>query len=170
MTTELEADRTPATGRDSGRRSFDRSLPILALTGGLALLLAGVWAWSRDAARAKPAAQLQFIPVNHELGAVPAGELRKVAFRAVNRDESRPARVLGVEQHCDLQGCIFWRGAPTTIPPGGEATVEVEWKGVNPGRLVQHFPVYTDCPGQAEVRLTISGDVISGDLVSPPLR
>ena len=168
MTTGLAADRIPATRCDGWKRSFDRCLPILALTAGLALSLAGVWAWNRDSARANPAVQLEFIPVVQELGPVPVGELRKVAFRAINRDESRPARVLGVEQHCDRQGCILWRGAPMTIPPGGEAIVEVEWKGMELGRLVRHFPVYTDCQGQTEARLTISGDVIPGELVSPP--
>ncbi len=168
MTTGLAADRTPATGRDGRRRSFDRFLPILALTVGLAFSIAGVWAWRRDSPRAEPAAQLRFVPVDQELGPVLVGELRKVTFRAINRDDSRPARVLGVEQHCNRQGCIFWRGDATTIPPGGEAIVEVEWKGMEPGRLVQHFPVYTDCPGQAEVLLTISGDVISGEMMSPP--
>jgi hypothetical protein len=167
MTTGPAADRTPATGRDGRRRSFDRYLPILALTGGLALSIAGGWTWCRDSTRAEPATQLSFVPADQELGPVLVGELRKVAFRAINRDDSRPARLLGVEQHCDRQGCIFWRGGATTIPPGGEAIVEVEWKGMEPGRLVQHFPVYTDCPGQTKVRLTISGDVILGEMISP---
>ena len=114
------------------------------------------------------AAQLEFLPANRDLGPVAVGELRKVAFRAINHDDSRPARILGIEQHCDIQGCIIWRGTPTTLPPSGEATFEVEWKGMKPGRLVQQFPVYTDCPGQAEVRLTISGDVISDQGSSPP--
>ncbi len=168
MTTKLATDRPSATRRDGWRRWFGRGLPTLALTAGLALSLAGLWAWNRDSARAHPSVQLEFSPVNQELGPIPLGELRKVAFRAINRDNSRPARVLGVEQHCDRQGCIFWRGTPTTIPPGGEAIIEVEWKGMEPGRLVQDFPVYTDCPGQMEVRLTISGEVISGEMVPHP--
>ena len=149
----------PATPTGPAMRTARRSLPILAMAAGVVFAVAAYREWRREASRPLPGAQLSFLPALQDLGVTAPGESRKVVFTVKNLDDARPARLLGAEEHCDRLGCIFWKGAPTTIRPGEERTFEVEWKGIRPGRLVQSFPVYTDCPGQMEVRLSIAGEV-----------
>ncbi len=151
-----ESDESTLDRRASGSRRV--SLGLAA--GGAAMLAAGIWSWSR-AASSPPGIQLTFEPANVELHSVLQGENRPVAFRVVNRDGTRPARLLGAEDKCTPAGCVFVEGLPLTVPAGGEASFTVEWKGTKPGRLVQEVSVFTDGPGQAIVALSIGGEVIA---------
>jgi len=151
-----ESDESTLDRRASGSRRV--SLGLAA--GGAAMLAAGIWSWNRGAS-GPPGPQLAFEPASAELGLVIEGENRPVPFRVVNRDRSRPARLLGAEDKCTPSGCVFSKGLPLTVPAGGEASFTVEWKGTKPGRLVQEVSVFTDGPGQAIVALSIGGEVIA---------
>ncbi len=150
-----------ATSSARHRSVSGRGAASFALAaGGIVLLAAGIWSWSR-AASGPPGPQLAFEPASAELGVMIEGENRPVAFRVINRDGTRPARLLGAADRCTPAGCVFVKGLPLTVPPGGKATFTVEWKGTKPGRLVQEVSVFTDGPGQAIVALSIGGEVVA---------
>ena len=46
---------------------------------------------------------------------------------------------------------------PGTIPPGAEYELKIAYHVGVAGEFVKEFPVYTDCPGQGEFMLTITG-------------
>ncbi len=154
--TSPRTDGLPVAARASG--SGVVSLALAA--GGVVMLAAGIWSWSRSAS-VPPGPRIAFEPAGVELGVMIEGENRPVAFRVVNRDGNRPARLLGAEDRCTPAGCVVIKGLPLTIPPGGDATFTVDWKGTRPGRLVQDVSVFTDGPGQAIVILSIGGEVIA---------
>ncbi len=140
----------------------------LAGLAGVSMLIAGAWAWRSVSIAPPTESRLVFEPMMQDVGPVFEGEFRFVTFRVTNPNEARSYRVLGGESFCDAEGCIFWRGEPTTIPPGGSSKFQVEWKGLGAGRVDRKFSVYTDAPGQAIVQLTVSGDLMKTGPVALP--
>jgi hypothetical protein len=92
------------------------------------------------------------------VGPFAVGESRPITFTAINRNGARPARLIGAEDGCDPFGCLTLKGLPMSIPPGGTAIVEAEYLASKEGPFRREFPLYTDCPGQFEIRLSILGE------------
>lgn len=145
-----------------------RGLGRLAWAGGLALLALGVWSWW---ARARPATAREWLvvePPGVSAGSLVVGAPRVVRLRVTNRFGGRPARLLGASDFCDADGCVTSRGLPRTIPPGGSEVVELECQGVRIGPFRRSIALYSDCPGQAEIPVTITGEVLgAGPGASP---
>ena len=139
----------------------NRVIFMFAAFAGIGLIVVGVWIGRPEAVRPPSPPWLTFEPVTCELGEVTEGEARMVPISVSNRHGSSVARLLGANNHCGPEGCVFWRGDPITVQPGQTAIFEVEWKGSQAGRVVQELTVFTDCPGQAIVQLSIAGEVIA---------
>lgn len=132
------------------------------------MFAAGVWASREDAMQPPTGASLSFERIEYEIGPIPQGERRLIPVRVTNRDRRRPAHLLGAEDRCVPRGCLTWKGSVTAIPPGGSTAFDVEWKGTRPGHTTLKIPIYSDAPGQTEVVLTFTADVIPALAATPP--
>jgi len=135
-----------------------RGIAALAWTGGLSLLVAGVWTWWRAPNEVSPQPWLVVAPGVFSVGEVPLGQNRLVAFRVTNESGTRPVQLLGTQNFCFPEGCVNSKGWPMTIPPGGSATVEIEYQGTKAGKFACDVPLFTDSPGQAVISLAIVGE------------
>jgi hypothetical protein len=121
--------------------------------------VAGVITWWRNSQSGANAPWLNVSPRVSSLGNLSLGEPRIAAFQLTNHSGNRPVRLLGAADFCDAQGCASSAGLPRVIAPGSTYTLEVEYKGTETGRFVREFVVYTDCPAQEQIPLTITGEV-----------
>jgi hypothetical protein len=79
-----------------------------------------------------------------------------------NRHRSRAVRVIGARASCDKSGCVTVKSAlPLTIPPMQAVELEVEYRAMGLGRCDKELPIYTDSPGQAELRLLLVCEVFA---------
>ena len=99
-------------------------------------------------------------------GALAIGDRRFVQFKLGNHSV-HPVTVLGSRSSCT---CLVAEDLPFAIPPSGTRQVRVRVHPVEgQGPFTQRVTLFTDCPGQAEVVLQISGSV-AGDPGDPPMR
>lgn len=132
-------------------------------------LLGALWIWREQARRPRVDSGLMLQSVWKAHGSLTVGEIRPIVFSVMNGADSRPVRLVGAEDGCDSLGCLTLKGLPMTIPPGGSAIIEAEYRASKEGPFRREFPLYTDCPGQFEVRLSIVGEAV-GRKVEPARR
>lgn len=94
---------------------------------------------------------------SQSFGAARAGAEVTVRFLIRNRS-NRTVKLLGSSGSCSPAGCISADGFPVEMPPWSEHSVEVQCQG-RTGHYRQEISVYTSYPGQAELPLTVEGDV-----------
>lgn len=140
-------------------RSLLQCLSTLAMGGAVALVAAGAWAWYDEARMPSAGSWLVISPAVTTIKGLGANVPRHIAFQVVNQNLKRPAILLGGCSSCESQGCVIIEGLPLAVSPGGTTRFEVEYKSFKAGRFTREFPIYTDCPGQAEIPLTIIAEV-----------
>jgi Protein of unknown function (DUF1573) len=91
-------------------------------------------------------------------GEVRPGERPLLRFDLTNTSD-RAIAVLGARTQCT---CLFAEGLPLSIPPGSRRAFHVAVKtGSRVGKLQEPIQLYTDFPGQRELRLTVHGRILS---------
>ena len=92
-----------------------------------------------------------------------AGDEVLVRFQLRNRT-LRTIRLIGATETCGAGGCNTVEGLPAEIPPC--STYELSVKLLvrkQPGEFSKEFTLYTDCPGQPNLLLTIKSRVEAKD-------
>ena len=140
-------------------RALLNRIASLAGLGGILLLATGaVYLWG-GTRRPSIGLRISVEPNDQVLVKTTVGETRRVVFRATNHSDVRSVQLLGGQGSCNPTGCVNVNGVPLTIPPGRSGSFEVEYMGVQPGRFTREIPIYTDCPGQGEIRLVLTAAV-----------
>jgi hypothetical protein len=94
-------------------------------------------------------------------GAVREGAPASVQFRLTNRGR-RPVRIVGCAQYCN---CVASEELPLTIGPGESHDLKIAIStsdskaGMGNEPISQPLTLYTTSPGQAEIELTIKGEI-----------
>lgn len=140
-------------------KSWLNRLAILAGLGGILLLAAGAVVPRGNAPRSATGPSLVVVPNDQSVVRVSSGGARRIIYKATNQSEVQAVRLLGGQSSCNAMGCVNVYGMPLTIYPGQTAAFEVEYKGAQPGHFTLEVPIYTDCPGQGEIHLTIDAEV-----------
>lgn len=126
---------------------------------GCALTTIGVWGFVEDARQPKPGEWLTALPARQVVTELTAGESCEVRFQLLNRNTRHEVRVTGVVGGCSAQGCIGVQPVPATIPPGGMLDLVVNYKSPFPGQFSRVVTIYTNCPGQEEIHITVVASV-----------
>jgi hypothetical protein len=138
-----------------------RILAVFAFVCGLGSLIIGLSAWHSRYQSGPPEPLIAVSPNAAAVGELPLGEHRLVSFNIRNRSGTRTVRLLGAEDFCSPAGCVRSACWPLSLPPGGAATVEIDFSGQQAGSFTCAVPMYTDSPGQTQVSLTIIGEILA---------
>jgi hypothetical protein len=134
---------------------------LASVTSGVsaALFVGGGLAWYQTTGTTISEPSLVVSPQIVALGHLSPGERRLVKLQVTARRGTLASRIIGAPSVCDQEGCITVMGLPLTIWPGTSSTLEVEFIGTRPGPIARELPLFTDAPGQTEIRLLFSGEV-----------
>ncbi len=141
------------------------SLGFLAVS--VACLVLGVRASARGRDPGLPSLRLREGVRN--FGQLPEGGKMRLAFRLINEGDV-PRHVLGAGASCGNLGCVGLRSPASfrfEVPPRSHRDLEVEVTARKAGALEESMALFTDDPGQFEVRLTVRGRVVPASAQGP---
>ncbi|MFN9851205.1 MAG: DUF1573 domain-containing protein [Planctomycetota bacterium] len=101
----------------------------------------------------------------YDFGIMMAGATRSHEFIFKNVGDAA-AKIRFLKSTCK---CTVGKFEQAVLKPGEETKVELEWKAIaNFREFSQSATIGTDCPGQEEIQLKISGQVVQGYVLEPP--
>lgn len=92
-----------------------------------------------------------------QVGNLRPHEAKVVEFRLKN-SLPRPIRLLGGYSRCGSNVCLLVDNLPPLIQPSAELSIPITVQGgLNAGAFSEPVSIYTDCPGNREIVLTLTG-------------
>ncbi|HWE37482.1 MAG TPA: hypothetical protein VG406_13010 [Isosphaeraceae bacterium] len=143
-------------------KRYIKLFTFLSLLFAILLLLAGLMAHGgRAATRETRPVGVRLSPGSMDVGTLEARQTLTLKFELVNATDS-PIRVLGSSGRCNRVACLDAGPGelPCSIPGASSRNIEVTLAVSNPGVFAHEITLYTDCPGQPEVGLVVSGIVV----------
>ncbi len=137
---------------------------VSTLTCVLGVFLAGIgaWIWWNEARQPSVGSWLTIWPPTRSVGRSGLPASTPPSFKITNGHFSCPVRVIGASGSCSEQGCVRVRSTlPLTIPPRGVVDLEIDYESRGFGQSKQIITIFTDCPGQGEIPLVVTADVIA---------
>jgi len=136
--------------------TWSRVLAVI-LAGVGCLFVLGGWRAARQTAVVSFVADSTTItmPARHTGG-------RAAASLKLINSGSTPYRVVGADVGgCNFQGCVqVVDQLPVTIPAHSSHAIKLEWVAGKPGELNRTIVLYTDCPGNFEIPIQITGHAL----------
>jgi hypothetical protein len=101
---------------------------------------------------------------NTEVVAMPPRQTRERAVTTLMLTNTGSAayRVVGADVGgCNFQGCVqVVDQLPVTIPAHSSHAIHLAWVAGKPGELKRTIVLYTDCPGNFEIPIHITGHAL----------
>jgi hypothetical protein len=135
--------------------------PRILFAVALVLALLSVYSAITGSVFLGPAATpLAIEPVVLEFGQCRVGDSAQATLTVTNRS-SQAVRIIGVSGHCAPFGCVGVRDElPTEIAAGETRQLTVVCLIAKAGPFEDTLPVFTSCPEQNEIDLTLRGRVM----------
>lgn len=136
--------------------TWPRILAIILVGVGCVFVLEG-WQATRQTAVVSFVAESTTI----SMPARPTGGRAAARLKLINSG-STPYRVVGADVGgCNFQGCVrVVDQLPETIPAHSSHAIHLAWVAGKPGELKRTIVLYTNCPGNFEIPIQITGHAL----------